>query len=205
MRALNLCCFNSNVLNLFKLKKNPYDARKTLINLNQISNFKTKKYEYPNNYSKHKFLKYAGIFALGSGLFLISNYYYYDNRHKIKVYTKNDIQDRSLSLDLNEIYEKTAVVFLSNSEVREVIGMPIKIISSNELDQVRAINLRREGKEVFAFIAYDLQGSINSGTIFCKLRMDLDSEKFKTESIVCKLNKPDSQNRLHFAIKLNNK
>lgn len=51
------------------------------------------------------------------------------------------------------------------------MGMPIKITTSNEIDQVRSVNLRREATEVFSFIAYDLQGSKNSGIVYCKLKM----------------------------------
>lgn len=38
---------------------------------------------------------------------------------------------------------------------------------------VRSIDLRREGSDLFALIAYFVEGSKNSGVVYCKLKMVL--------------------------------
>lgn len=56
--------------------------------------------------------------------------------------------------------------------MRDILGMPIKITTNNSIsDTVRSIDLRREGSDLYAFIAYFLQGSQNSGVVYCKLKM----------------------------------
>ena len=57
-------------------------------------------------------------------------------------------------------------------KLRDILGMPIKITTNNSIsDTVRSIDLRREGSDLYAFIAYFLQGSQNSGVVYCKLKM----------------------------------
>lgn len=99
--------------------------------MNQTANFVTIKRK-----NKTNFAKYIGAILLGSGTYLLINKFLETK----KSLTSDD--DPTLNIDLNEIYEKTAVVFLSNPELREVLGMPIKITSSDEFDQIRSINLR---------------------------------------------------------------
>jgi hypothetical protein len=131
--------------------------------------------------------KYVAVFALGAtGIYLLSDKL---NLNKEKV-PKSNGSGPLKRIDLNDVYERTAVLFLSNKEAclkkyisiyiynkahfilqikfRETLGMPIKITSS-EADDVRTLNLRREGETLFSFIAYNVEGSQNSGTVFCKL------------------------------------
>lgn len=113
--------------------------------------------------------KYLALLGFGG-----ASFYLYDRfRNSSEVVdTQLGHTEASVNLDLNEIYEKTAVVFLSNAEVREILGMPIKITSNNSIsDTVRSIDLRREGSDLYAFIAYFVQGSQNSGVVYCKLKM----------------------------------
>lgn len=50
--------------------------------------------------------------------------------------------------------------------------MPIKITSHNSIaDTIRAVDLTREGSDVYSFIAYTVQGSQNSGVVYCKSKM----------------------------------
>lgn len=80
--------------------------------------------------------------------------------------------------------------------------MPIKV-TSTESEQVRTLNLRREGDKLFSLIAYTVEGSINSGVVFCKLVMtDQKTQEFKVESMFVKLNKPDKNKRIEFLINL---
>jgi hypothetical protein len=50
--------------------------------------------------------------------------------------------------------------------------MPIKVTSSDS-DELRTLNLRREGEKVYSLIAYTVEGSQNSGVVYCKLFMVL--------------------------------
>lgn len=100
-------------------------------NIKQTANFVTNKRK-----NKTNFAKYLGAFLLGSGTYFLIKKYLENKRPTILD------DDQTLDIDLNEIYEKTAVVFLSNPELREALGMPIKITSSDEFDQIRSINLR---------------------------------------------------------------
>ena len=79
--------------------------------------------------------------------------------------------------------------------------MPIKVTSS-ESDEVRTLNIRREGDTVFSFIAYTVEGTQNSGIVYCKLVRDTNTEKFDTVSIYLKLNKPDKKNRREIPLKI---
>lgn len=66
-----------------------------------------------NNSYSSSIGKYLAVFGIGVGTFyLINKYKNVSNNQKDK---KDD--EPMLSLDLNEIYEKTAVIFLSNPEV----------------------------------------------------------------------------------------
>lgn len=63
--------------------------------------------------------KYLGAFAVGTGMYFLGSYLIEKKKTKSKIDTDDD--DTVLNLDLNEIYEKTAVVFLSNPEVIDKI------------------------------------------------------------------------------------
>ncbi len=67
--------------------------------------------------------------------------------------------------------------------------MPIKI-TSHAADDVRELQLTRNGSTLFAFIQFDLVGSHNSGKIYSKSRMNPQTKKFTAVEIILKLNKP---------------
>lgn len=125
MRAV---CFTKNTIALIQRS---FLSKNLRLNINQTANFVSNRYEKKSN-----FVKYFGVLLLGGGSYLLLNKYKEKNKPSITD------DDPTLNIDLNEMYEKTAAVFLSNPELREVMGIPIKITSSDELDQIRSINLR---------------------------------------------------------------
>ena len=96
------------------------------------------------------------------------------------------------------------LVKFSLFKFRETLGIPIKVTSS-ETDEVRTLNLRREGDQLYSFISYNVEGSLNSGVVYCKLHMHSDTQKFETISMFLKLNKPDKKNRTEIPLKLPDK
>ena len=152
------------------------------------------------NSSSNNKIKYLAIFGIGA-----VSFYFLAEKFKVTTSNKKETDGGPLlRIDLNEVYEKTAVLFLSNPEFRETLGMPIKVTSS-ESDEVRTLNLRREGETMYSFIAYNVEGSKNLGIVYCKLIMDSETQKFKTVSMILKLNKPDKQNRKEIILKMTSK
>jgi hypothetical protein len=89
------------------------------------------------------------------------------------------------------IYNESSKMCLDNFEVRDALGTPIKV-TTTESGGLRVFHIRHkyffDNGHLYLMMNYYLEGPRNRGTVHCKVKKDEKSGRFEYEYVIVKLN-----------------